>query len=289
MLESYTATSTWPCNCICAVGQNGVVDTADRPQLIALDVDGTILRTGEPISPRVRAAVRAAAEAGADVVVTTGRTLLATRLVVRELGLEAGHTVCSNGAVHADISTWEPLAVHTFDAEPSVGVLREVFPDMVLSVEKVGVGTWATGYYPGSFRLGEFRFVEDGDLSAELTTRLNGWWPGGSLTDMVALMGERQLPGAGWVHGEEEPWLVASRRGVSKGSALERLREELGIPRAATLAIGDGYNDCEMLSWAGHSVAMGNAVEPAREAAHEITATVADDGVAVILERWFGD
>jgi hydroxymethylpyrimidine pyrophosphatase-like HAD family hydrolase len=252
-------------------------------------VDGTILRTGEPISPRVRAAVRAAAEAGADVVVTTGRTLLATRLVVRELGLEAGHTVCSNGAVHADISTWEPLAVHTFDAEPSVGVLREVFPDMVLSVEKVGVGTWATGYYPGSFRLGEFRFVEDGDLSAELTTRLNGWWPGGSLTDMVALMGERQLPGAGWVHGEEEPWLVASRRGVSKGSALERLREELGIPRAATLAIGDGYNDCEMLSWAGHSVAMGNAVEPAREAAHEITATVADDGVAVILERWFGD
>jgi len=265
------------------------VETADRPQLIALDVDGTILQTGQPIAPRVRDAVRAAAAAGAHVVVTTGRTLLATRLVVQELGLDEGHTISSNGAVHADISTWEPVSVHTFDPEPSVGVLRELFPDMVLSVEKVGVGTWATGYYPGSFRLGEFRFVEDDDLSLEPTTRLNGWWPGGSLADMVALMGDRQLPGAGWVHGEVEPWLVASRHGVTKGWALERLRAELGIPHEATLAIGDGYNDCEMLSWAAHSVAMGNAVEPARAAADEITATVEEDGVAVILERWFAN
>lgn len=261
----------------------------DRPQLIALDVDGTILQTGQPIALRVRDAVRAAAESGAHVVVTTGRTLLATKLVVRELGLDEGHTICSNGAVHADISTWEPVSVHTFDPEPSVGVLRELFPDMVLSVEKVGIGTWATGYYPGSFRLGEFRFVEDEDLSLEPTTRLNGWWPGGSLADMVALMGDRQLPGAGWVHGEFEPWLVASRHGVTKGWALERLREDLDIPHDATLAIGDGYNDCEMLSWAAHSVAMGNAVDPAREAADEVTATVEDDGVALILERWFGN
>lgn len=265
------------------------MDTADRPQLIALDVDGTILQTGEPIAPRVREAVRAAAAAGAHVVVTTGRTLLATRLVVEELGLDQGHTICSNGAVHADISTWEPVSVQTFDPEPSVGVLREVFPDMVLSVEKVGVGTWATGYYPGSFRLGEFRFVADDDLSLEPTTRLNGWWPGGSLADMVAMMGDRQLPGAGWVHGEVEPWLVACRDGVTKGWALEQLRAQLDIPHAATLAIGDGYNDCEMLAWAAHSVAMGNAVDPARAAADEVTATVAEGGVAVILERWFGN
>jgi hypothetical protein len=189
--------------------------------------------------------------------------------------------------VQADISSWKPQDVHTFDPEPSIVVLRELFPDMVLSVEKVGVGTWATGYYPGSFRQGEFRFVEDDDLALEPTTRLNGWWPGGSLADMVAVMGERELPGAGWVHGEDEPWLVASRTGVSKGWALERLRRELDILPEATLAIGDGYNDCEMLSWAGHSVAMGNAVDVAREAADEITAPVEEDGVAQVLERWF--
>src|SRR5690348_9777783 len=106
------------------------------------------------MSPRVRAAVRAAVDAGAHVVITTGRTLLATRLVMEELGLEEGQALCSNGAVHVDISNWEPLAVHTFDPEPAVATLRALLPDMVLSVEKVGVGTWATGYYPGSFQIG---------------------------------------------------------------------------------------------------------------------------------------
>lgn len=257
------------------------------PQLIALDVDGTLLSTGGSITARVRNAVRAAVAAGAHVVITTGRTLLATRLVLEELGLAEGRALCSNGAVHVDISNWNPVSVHTFDPEPSVAVLRKLFPDMVLSVEKVGVGTWATGYYPGSFRLGEFRFVEDRDLSLEPTTRLNGWWPGGSLADMVKVMAEQSLPGAGWVHGENEPWLVASKQGVSKGWALERLRQELGVPLAATLAIGDGYNDREMLSWAGHSVAMGNSVEPILALADEVTADVQDDGVAVVLERWF--
>ncbi|GAB2691680.1 HAD family hydrolase [Nocardia thraciensis] len=263
------------------------MDTAEKPQLIALDVDGTLLSTGEPISARVRDAVRAAVADGAHVVITTGRTLLATRLVVEELGLHQGQALCSNGAVQVDISNWKPLALHTFDAEPAVAVLREVFPDMVLSVEKVGIGTWATGYYPGSFRLGEFRFVEDHELAREPTTRLNGWWPGGTLADMVAVMAERSLPGAGWVHGEHEPWLVASKQGVSKGWALECLRQELGIPHEATLAIGDGYNDREMLSWAGLSVAMGNAVEPVLEIADEVTVDVAEDGVALVLERWF--
>ncbi|RDI63989.1 HAD family hydrolase [Nocardia pseudobrasiliensis] len=263
------------------------MDTALRPELIALDVDGTLLQTGQPVSPRVRAAVRAAVAAGAHVVITTGRTLLATRLVVEELGIEEGQALCSNGAVHVDVSNWQPLALHTFDPEPAVGVLRSLFPDMVLSVEKPGVGTWTTGYYPGSFRLGEFRFVEDRELSLEPTTRLNGWWPGGTLADMVKHLDELTLPGAGWVHGEYEPFLVASKQGVSKGWALERLRRQLAIPREATLAIGDGYNDREMLTWAGHSVAMGNSVLPILELADEITLDVEEDGAAVILERWF--
>ncbi|MGY1896855.1 HAD hydrolase family protein [Nocardia gipuzkoensis] len=74
------------------------------PQLIALDVDGTLLDTGTPVSTRVVAAVRAAVAAGAHVVVTTGRTLLTTRPVLTELGLFEGHALCSNGAVQIDVA-----------------------------------------------------------------------------------------------------------------------------------------------------------------------------------------
>ncbi|WP_330178929.1 HAD family hydrolase [Nocardia sp. NBC_01503] len=257
-----------------------------RPRLIALDVDGTILSGGQ-ISARVRAAVRAAATQ-AHVVITTGRTVLATRPVLDELGLIQGQALCSNGAVCVDVSNSDLIDLHTFDPEPVVRVLRAVFPDMVLSVEKAGVGTWSTAPASESARLGEFRVVGIEELGSEMTPRLNGFWPSGTLDMMVELLSVHVLPGADWVHGEDGPWIVASPQGVSKGWALERLRQRLDIPIEATAAIGDGFNDLGMLSWAGYSVAMDNAVAPVRALADEITSDVTDDGAALVLERWFG-
>ncbi|MFI6364373.1 HAD family hydrolase [Nocardia sp. NPDC050630] len=257
------------------------------PQLIALDVDGTLLQTGSPVSERVIDAVRAAVGAGAHVVVTTGRTLMTTRPVLRELGLVDGHALCSNGAVHIDVAKGEPVAVQSFDPGPAVAALRALFPEMIFAVEKVGIGTWATGASPSEFSIGEYVLVDHGALSSEPTPRLNGWLPDGSLEEMRRLLTRLRVPDASWVHGEFGPWLTVSRRGVSKGWALERLRTALRIPRAATLAIGDGYNDREMLRWAGHSVAMANAPNEVRTWADEVADDVAEDGVAKILERWF--
>ncbi|MEU7141182.1 HAD family hydrolase [Nocardia sp. NPDC046473] len=257
------------------------------PQLIALDVDGTLLETGSPVSERVAAAVRAAVAAGAHVVVTTGRTVLVTRPVLAELGLIEGHALCSNGAVHVDVAKGQPLTVQEFDPAPAVVALRALIPEMVFAVEKVGVGYWATGVSPGGYSLGEYLLVDHSALSSEPTPRLNGWWPQGSLEEMLRLLHKLHVPGASWVHGEFGPWLTVSRQGVSKGWALERLRRSLGVPRAATLAIGDGYNDREMFRWAAHSVAMANAPTEVRNLADEVTGDVQEDGVATILERWF--
>lgn len=268
-------------------GHNGLVVVPGGPRLIALDVDGTLQETGEPISTRVIEAVRAAVAAGAHVVVTTGRTVLTTRPVLAELGLLDGHALCSNGAVHVDVARGEPVTVQNFDPGPAVVALRKLFPEMIFAVERVGVGTWATGISPHQFVIGEYLLVDDGALSSEPTPRLNGWWPGGSLEQMLPLLHTLRVPGTSWVHGEFGPWLTVSAQGVSKGWALERLRRALGIPRAATLAIGDGYNDREMLRWAGHAVAMANAPDEVRALAHEVTGDVLADGVATVLERWF--
>ncbi|MFI2282813.1 HAD hydrolase family protein [Nocardia beijingensis] len=257
------------------------------PQLIALDVDGTLLDTGTPISARVVAAVRAAVAAGAHVVVTTGRTLLTTRPVLTELGLREGHALCSNGAVHIDVARGEPVAIQSFDPAPAIIALRALFPAMIFAVEKVGIGTWATGASPGEYSLGEYLLVDHHALSSEPTPRLNGWLPDGSLEEMLLALRSLHVPGASWVHGEFGPWLTVARQGVSKGWALEQLRIALGVPDEATLAIGDGYNDREMLRWAAHSVAMANAPADVRDLADEVTGHVLDDGVATVLERWF--
>ncbi|MBF6212088.1 HAD family phosphatase [Nocardia puris] len=258
-----------------------------RPRLIALDVDGTLLDAGVPVSERVVAAVRAAVAQGAHVVVTTGRSLLATRPVLAELGLVDGHALCSNGAVHIDVRRSAPVAVHAFDPAPAVATLRDLFPEMVFAVEKVGVGTWATGASPGGYPIGDYLLVDHDALGSEPTPRLNCWWPDGSLEEMLPLLESWESPESSWVHGDLGPWLTVSPRGVSKGWALERLRRALDIPRAETLAIGDGYNDREMLTWAGHSVTMANAPAEIQDLADEITTDVTTDGAARILERWF--
>ncbi|MEU1983981.1 HAD hydrolase family protein [Nocardia sp. NPDC019395] len=258
------------------------------PRLIALDVDGTLLRTGTPVSDRVAAAVRAAVANGAHVVVSTGRTMLTTRPVLEELGLIRGHAICSNGAVHIDIEADEPAAVHVFDPRPAVTALRELFPEMIFTAEKVGVGVWATGMSPGEYYIGgEYVVVDHHTLCSAPTPRLNCWWPEGSVTEMRRLLETLAVPDISWVYGEFGPWLSISRQGVSKGWALERLRRILDIPRAATLAIGDGFNDREMFAWAGHSVAMANAPAELHDIVDEVTADVAADGVAAVLERWF--
>lgn len=269
--------------------QNRIVDIdGGPPRLIALDVDGTLLKTGAPVSDRVLAAVRAAVGAGAHIVVSTGRTVTATRPVLAELGLVRGHAICSNGAVHLDIEQTVPLAVHYFDPAPAVTALRELFPEMIFTAERVGEGVWATGASPGEYHGGgEYVVVDDHTLGSEPTPRLNCWWPDGSATELRRLLDRVAIPDISWVYGEYGPWLTISRHGVSKGWALENLRGLLDIPSAATLAIGDGFNDREMFAWAGYSVAMANAPAELYELVDEVTGDVAADGVAAVLERWF--
>jgi len=81
--------------------------------------------------------------------------------------------------------------------------------------------------------------------------------------------------------------IEVSAPGVTKGTGLARLAGELGIAPADVLALGDMPNDLSMLHWAGHGVAMANAHPAVLEAADEITAGNSEDGLAIILERWF--
>jgi len=73
----------------------------------------------------------------------------------------------------------------------------------------------------------------------------------------------------------------------SKGLALEQLIHHLGIPREATIAIGDGYNDIPMLEYAGLGIAMGNACDAVKAAADAVTDTNDNNGVAKALVRYF--
>ncbi len=259
-----------------------------RPRLIALDIDGTITPAGrEEVAPAVRAAIHRAVGHGAHVVLSTGRSLIGTRPVVDDLALRGTTAICSNGAVWWDTTTREVIRKHGFDAAPTVAALRDLFPDAVFATEVTGVGNLSLGRFPDGDLWGVVREVAADELTAEPTSRLVMRWADRTAEEVALRMADVELPGVTWWVDNHEPWVSVSPSGVTKGSALEELRLELGVSTEDTLAIGDGHNDVEMLRWAAHGVAMGQAPVTVQEVANAVTGTVLEDGAATELDRWF--
>jgi hypothetical protein len=78
-------------------------------------------------------------------------------------------------------------------------------------------------------------------------------------------------------------WLDVTAPGTSKATALEQIRCLLGVAPEHTVAVGDGFNDIDMLGWAARGVAMGHASDAVREIADETTGTIADNGAVPVL------
>lgn len=268
------------------------------PRLVALDIDGTLLKwvdgVGahyEQIAPSVHDAVHRARDAGAQVVLASGRsphgmTGIAELLDLPRDGDDPLWVVASNGAV---VFRWPPLQVvheRTFDARPAVTAVLQHHPDALVAVEERGIGYRLNRPFPDGELTGEMILTDIDELVAEHVSRVIIRDPSASVDDFVDLAARLGLHGTDYVVGWTA-WLDLAPAGVSKASGLEYVVGELGLSPADVLAIGDGRNDLEMLRWAGHGVAMGQAVEVVRAAADEVTGTVHEDGAATALGRWF--
>jgi Cof subfamily protein (haloacid dehalogenase superfamily) len=269
----------------------------EPPRLVALDIDGTLFvnspETGlveERISPAVVAAVHRAHDAGAHVVLATGRSTFGFLHVWDMLGLPpegaTALSVASNGSVVFRYPPVEIVSTVTFDASDVVRSLLEHVPDAAVAVEEVGVGYRINRPFPEGEINGRMTLQTVDELVAEPVTRVIIRDPHSSEEDFVELAEKLGLHGTNYFIGWTA-WLDIAPEGVTKASALAEVAESVGVARSEVLAIGDGRNDLEMLRWAGRGVAMGQAPVEVQDAADDVTATVQDDGVARELDRWF--
>ncbi|WP_229680362.1 HAD family hydrolase [Saccharopolyspora thermophila] len=265
-----------------------MTDAAWKPRLIALDVDGTLLDPAtQTISETVRAAVRRAADAGARIVIATGRSLLGTIPILDELGQTDGFALCSNGAVLVDAASREVLSAATFDPAPVQRDLAARLPGAIFAAERLGKGSLVTSTFHEHELHGPQQLATLDELVAEPVPRFIANWVGHDPAELHEVLAGVELPSCTVTLDHYEPWVTVVPEGVTKGSALEKLRAELGVPAEDTFAAGDGDNDVQMLRWAAHGVAMGQAPEVVRAAAEEVTAPVSADGLAAALDRWF--
>jgi Cof subfamily protein (haloacid dehalogenase superfamily) len=256
------------------------------PGLVALDIDGTLLHADGHISTPVVRSVARARDAGAHVVLSTGRSTFGVTQVLRTLDLADGLVVASNGAVTFSYWPVDVLGSVTFDAREAVRLLLEHVPDALVAVEVVGRGYRVNRNFPDGEITGEVWIQSVDELVAEPVTRVIIRDPSQSAEEFVALAERLGLHGTNYAVGYTA-WLDLAPEGVSKASGLADVAGRLGVPRSRVLAIGDGRNDVEMLRWAGRGVAMGGAPLEVQGAADDVTEDVDRDGVALELDRYF--
>ncbi|MCV6977311.1 HAD family hydrolase [Mycobacterium bourgelatii] len=270
---------------------------AQRPALIACDVDGTLFNHDETVSPRTRAAVHAAVADGAQFVIATGRPPRWIRPVVEELGF-APMAVCANGAVIYDPSTDTVVSARTLSVDTLAQlaeIATRVIPGAGLAVERIGERAHDTASpqfvsspgYEHAWLNPDNTEVSVEDLLSAPAIKLLIRKAGATSADMAAELAGHIGTEGDLTYSTNNGLIEIVPRGISKATGVREVADPLGIPDAAVVAFGDMPNDVPMLLWAGRGVAMANAHPAALAAADEVTAPNSEDGVARVLERWW--
>jgi Cof subfamily protein (haloacid dehalogenase superfamily) len=270
--------------------RTGIEDRSEATDtyMICLDVDGTLVNHVGEMSPAVKDSARAIVAAGHEVVISTGRSLGATLPVIQTLGIENGYAVCCNGGVTVRIDTaledgYEVIERKTFDPAPALRALLKALPTAKYALEDdKGQFLSTERFEDASFGVVATPVTLDKMLEAT-AVRLVVFSTDATAEEFGEAVGTLGLSGVtysvGWT-----AWLDIAAEGVTKASGLEALRTARGFDIDQTIAVGDGRNDIEMLSWAGRGVAMGQAPDEVKAVADEIAAGVDDDGLAVVLQ-----
>jgi hypothetical protein len=276
-------------------------------RLVAIDMDGTLLPTfSRELTPRTARALQAAQQAGITIAIATGRRVAYTTPLLDGLNLRADTPlITSNGAVTRTLGGETLDRVHLPSAVArGICALLRPFGALVFTFDRPGREMVVEDMEQASNRIA--LWVEANRNSIEVVKSLedalvDGEDPiqgmvAGSLSKMREA--EEALNSSSWAahcdcikteySARDLSILDLLPPGISKGWALERLAARLGVDKKETMAIGDNWNDLDMLEWAGQAIVMGNAARELRTMAKTRGWKQAppndQDGVAQILE-----
>lgn len=296
--------------------------TGERPALVATDVDGTLIDWEERVPDANRAVVADLVDDGATFVLATGRPPRWLPQIVEQLPV-APLAVCANGAVIMDTSSGEFLRTRLL--EPDVleeidRILRVRLPGAGIAAERLGADAAdaefvASPDYEHAWIHPAHLDVGHDEVLSRPVLKLLARVPAMPSADMVAALRGEVDGLADVTYSTTNGLIEFAVRGVTKASALAEVAEGLGIatpgsapaqpahskptptpstvarptptPTPTTVAFGDMPNDLEMLRWADHGVAMGNAIPEVHAVADEITLRNTDAGLAHVLRRWW--
>ncbi|WP_439031119.1 HAD family hydrolase [Gordonia terrae] len=275
--------------------------TFGPPTLIASDVDGTLIDDENRVSARTLSVLAAARAAGVEFVLATGRPPRWIAEITDQFAdtdAFVRYAVCANGAILYDAE--QDNVLWSANLEPDVllklgEIAYQQIPGCGIAAERAGQSAndaatapfVASAGYEHAWLNPDHVEVGDDEVFGHPAVKLLVRKPGMASGEMA----ERLTPMVGDLaqvtFSTDNGLIELSVPGTHKASGLARLAELAGLPADAVITFGDMPNDVEMLTWAGHGVAMGHGHPAAIDAADEVTVGNNDDGVARVLERWF--
>lgn len=264
-------------------------------ELVAIDMDGTLLDPAHKLTARVKQAIARARTLGVHIVLTSGRPVPGLAPFLHELGIDGDDDYCiaCNGGLVQRIGPRETVVEYPLSFDDFVyceQVAREIgvhfqaldAQRMYTPNQDISIYTVADSHLsrmPLSYRrvadmdpgmsFIKLMMIDEPDVLDAAIARLPA-----ALTERFAVLKSAPF------------FLEVFDHRAGKGPSLQKLAEHLGIDRANVMAIGDQENDLTMLQYAGTSVAMGNAIDAVKATARFETATNADEGVAKAIERF---
>jgi Cof subfamily protein (haloacid dehalogenase superfamily) len=264
-------------------------------KVLVLDIDGTLMNSEKKITEKTKVALRAAQEAGVTIVLASGRPTPGIVPIAKEIGLDeyGGYILSFNGAVVTNFKTgeivFETVLPHDkiqelYDASQNYGVSIVSYKDGWIVTENVD-----DKYVEIEARINNMPVVKVDSFVDALTHPVTKclMLGDGDYLEKVEVEVNNLFGDVLNIYRSEPFFLEIMPQNVDKAYSLERLLAHLNLSRDEMVACGDGFNDLSMVRYAGLGVAMGNAQQVVKEVADFVTASNDEDGLVLVVERFF--
>ena len=273
------------------------LDPPETIRLLVVDLDGTVVGDSNQINPVVKQAIAAAQARGVQVAIATGRMYRSALRFHQDLGLTLplmtyqGALIKdpATGEMHRNLTVPQDLAIQILDYLEQ-GDLQQQLSLHCYRDDRLYVRTLTQGSIDYA-RRSNIEAIPVGDLRSLVQQ--------GEPTKILALSEDTDLIDHLWRSLSQSytpdqlyftksvpTFLEATHPLANKGTAVHFLAEMLSLGAGNVMAIGDNFNDLEMIQYAGVGVAMGTAPDAVKAAATWVAPDVESDGVAAAIEQF---
>ena len=264
-------------------------------KMICLDIDGTLLNSEHKISQKTKEVIEIAAnEKQIPVILVSARMPKGILFLQKELNIRQP-IICYSGALVVDekanilsncgISILDVRQVYNFVKE--IGVHMSLYKDDEWYIEEID--EWAeqeseiTNIIPNIIYFTDLFNLWDQEKSGP--NKILCMAEPNKIKALDVLIKSYNSNNLN-IYPSKPTYLEIMPNNVSKTSAIEILMRKFNIKRSEIIAIGDNYNDIDMIQFAGIGIAMGNAPDGVKQYADDITFSNDEDGVAEAIKKY---